>query len=135
MEENKEEVNNTLVETKGKQVPYESASDSCNDLGSVVPRSLSQESTYFNRFLKTDIDVAKFVQKKLHYASVEELCKAFVREQIDAIATSIWNFEQRDFGLIVSDQTGLGKGRIVAGLIRYSILAVSYTHLRAHETG
>ena len=122
MEENKEEVNNTLVETKGKQVPYESASDSCNDLGSVVPRSLSQESTYFNRFLKTDIDVAKFVQKKLHYNSVEDLCKAFVKEQIDAIATSIWNFEQRDFGLIVSDQTGLGKGRIVAGLIRYSVL-------------
>ena len=122
MEDNKEEVKNTLVETQGKQVPYESASESCNTLDSVVPRNLAQESIYFNRFLKTDIDVAKFVQQKLHYASVEDLCKAFVREQIDAIATAIWNFEQRDFGLIVSDQTGLGKGRIVAGLIRYTIL-------------
>lgn len=122
MEDNKEEVKNTLVETQGKQVPYEPASESCNTLDSVVPRNLSQESMYFNRFLKTDIEVAKFVKEKLHYASVEDLCKAFVREQIDAIATAIWNFEKRDFGLIVSDQTGLGKGRIVAGLIRYSVL-------------
>jgi len=122
MEDNKEEIKDTLVETQGKQVPYESASESCNTLDSVVPRNLSQESIYFNRFLKTDIDVANYVKEKLHYASIEDLCKAFVREQIDAIATAIWNFEKRDFGLIVSDQTGLGKGRIVAGLIRYTIL-------------
>ena len=73
MEDNKEEVKNTLVETQGKQVPYEPASESCNTLDSVVPRNLSQESMYFNRFLKTDIEVAKFVKEKLHYASVEDL--------------------------------------------------------------
>jgi hypothetical protein len=59
---------------------------------------------------------------RLKYTSLTEFCKAFAREQIDAIATAIWNYEKRGNSIILADQTGVGKGRVCAGLIRYTIL-------------
>ena len=116
---------NQVVEEANKptRVPYESASESCKPLDSLVPLSFAKEQIFFNRTLKTETgDVDEYVVKKLKYKSVDDLCKAFAREQIDAIATAIYNWEATGNAIIVSDQTGLGKGRIVAGLIRYSIL-------------
>jgi hypothetical protein len=46
----------------------------------------------------------------------------FGREQIDAIATAIYAYEEKGNAIIIADQTGVGKGRTAAGLIRYAIL-------------
>jgi len=120
------ENNNMQVEqeeNQPKRIPYESASESCTPLNSLVPISFAKEQIFFNRTLKVEVgDVDEYLKEKLKYKSVDDLCKAFAREQIDAVATAIYNWEATGNAIIVSDQTGLGKGRIVAGLIRYSIL-------------
>jgi hypothetical protein len=45
----------------------------------------------------------------------------FSAEQADALALSIDNAE-RGKGFIIGDQTGIGKGRVVAGMIKYAIV-------------
>ena len=53
-----------------------------------------------------------------------KLCLAFAGEQMDALALAIFNIERNSaagYGMIVGDMTGIGKGRIAAGLIRYCI--------------
>ena len=45
--------------------------------------------------------------------------KAFAAEQIDALAMAIENISDKS-GMILGDQTGVGKGRVVAGIIRWA---------------
>lgn len=123
-------------------LPYHPASsDICESLDTVVPIAMAPESRKFNDslrvniLLKYGISVEEYVAMKLHYNSVSELCydpyeknadgspkPRFSIEQIDAVATGIFNYEEKNVGLIVADQTGIGKGRTAAGLIRYAIL-------------
>lgn len=117
-----------IDESVPKQKEYYPASDVCIDLKTVVPISMAYEQRDFNKKLKIIIEqnhsmsVAEFVMDRLHYADMDMLCKAFAKEQIDAIAIAIWNFENTGNGIILADQTGVGKGRVGAGLIRYTIL-------------
>ena len=53
-------------------------------------------------------------------AAEYELSKYFSAEQVEALALAIDNVE-RGAGFIIGDQTGIGKGRVVAGMIRYAI--------------
>ena len=105
------------------QVPYYSATEACDSLGTVVPASMAYNQKQFANKLKVAIQpsVHEFVMNRLKYKNYDDFCKAFGREQIDAIANAIYNFENTGFGIIVADQTGVGKGRIGAGLIRYAI--------------
>jgi len=123
----------------GVQSPYFPASESCETLDTLVPTAMAQEQKNFNLHLKSYIQnkykltVEQYVAKKLHYKSVEDLCYSpeldsagrkivrFGREQIDAIATAIYSYEEKNDAIIIADQTGVGKGRTAAGLIRYSI--------------
>jgi hypothetical protein len=61
-----------------------------------------------------------FVAKELGYENNAELFKKFTGGQVDALALAIDNI-QRGGALINGDQTGLGKGRTVAAMIRYAI--------------
>lgn len=51
---------------------------------------------------------------------IETLREDFSAEQIDALALSIRNAEAGK-GFIIGDQTGIGKGRVVAAMIRYAL--------------
>lgn len=115
------------------QVPYYPASESCNLLDTVVPNAMAIEQKRFNQRFKSAMaergtTVDEYVTKKLHYRSSIELCHSedgtprLSSEQIDAIGTAIYNHEENGDAIIVADQTGVGKGRIAAGLIRYAIL-------------
>ncbi|MBQ3689434.1 MAG: strawberry notch C-terminal domain-containing protein [Bacteroidales bacterium] len=66
-------------------------------------------------------NVAEFVAERLQY-SLAELPDVLALEQIDAVALAIYNAESRNQGLIVGDQTGIGKGRVAAAFIRYGII-------------
>lgn len=114
------------LEELKNQLPYYPASESCQPLDSVVPKTLAIEQKNFALQLKEIYEkeggVANFVMNRLQYKDIDSFCRAFSKEQIDGIATAIYNFENRNFGLIIADQTGLGKGRIIAGLIRYSLV-------------
>jgi hypothetical protein len=66
-------------------------------------------------------DMIKSVQNILELSKALVQASCNIQEQIDAIANAIYNFENTGFGIIIADQTGVGKGRVGAGLIRYAI--------------
>ena len=61
-----------------------------------------------------------YVEGKLQYPAGTDISKFFYAEQIDAIALAIRNVESKDGALILADQTGFGKGRVAAAMIRYA---------------
>lgn len=105
-------------------MPYEPASDSCNKLDVSVPDSMAYETHDALQKMKQAIggDVTEFVREKLQYDTKTDLCRALAAEQIDAVATAIYNIEQKGQGIIIGDQTGIGKGRQAAAIIRYGIV-------------
>lgn len=78
----------------------------------VVPQQVA-----FNKFLKDHPDPVAFVKDELQ---MDDLA-GFEPEQIDAIALGIWNMK-RGRALILADQTGMGKGRIVAAISRWAAI-------------
>jgi hypothetical protein len=61
-----------------------------------------------------------FLSKELGM-SLADIEKNFGAEQVDALALAIDNAKQGK-GTIVGDQTGVGKGRVVAGMARWAIV-------------
>ncbi len=103
--------------------PYIPASFVCPLLNTITPDSMDYEIHIAVRKIKQETgDFTKFIMKKLHY-SREELCHSLSAEQIDAVVLSIYNIEKRKQGMIIGDQTGIGKGRVAGAMIRYARLA------------
>lgn len=104
-------------------MPYEPASDACVVLDTVVPDSMGYETHAALQRIKQEIggDIDEYVRLKLNYKTKTELCKALSAEQIDAVAMAIYNIEERGQGMIIGDQTGIGKGRVAASVIRYGV--------------
>lgn len=104
-------------------MPYSPASNSCFVLNTVVPDSMGFETHAALQRIKEAVggNIDEYVRVKLNYRSNVELCKALSAEQIDAVAMSIYNIEERGVGMIIGDQTGIGKGRIAASIIRYAV--------------
>lgn len=92
----------------------------CESVDTVAPVSMLYE---MNRSL-TEIDrevrgIDDYVRVKLGYSDMLQMCRALSAEQVDAIANAIYQIEKGQ-ALIVGDMTGVGKGRIAAGIIRYA---------------
>jgi len=104
-------------------MPYNPASGSCIVLNTVVPDSMGYETHSALQRIKDAVggDIDEYVRGKLNYKNKVELCKALSAEQIDAVAMSVYNIEERGQGMIIGDQTGIGKGRIAAAIIRYGV--------------
>ncbi|WP_081972542.1 strawberry notch C-terminal domain-containing protein [Leptolyngbya sp. KIOST-1] len=71
------------------------------------------------RFEQQQGDIDTYLVTRLGYGSVAELHQYFSAEQVDASALAISNIE-RGAGFITGDQTGIGKGRICASIMRYA---------------
>lgn len=65
-------------------------------------------------------DLDNFVRHRLGYPTKQMLYNALSAEQIDAVGMAIYNVEALGQGIIIGDQTGIGKGRIAAAMIRYA---------------
>jgi predicted RNA methylase len=104
-------------------MPYQPASRSCIVLDTQVPDSMGFETHSSLERIRQEIggDVDGFVKHRLKYRNQAELCRALAAEQIDAVAVAIYNIEARGQGMIIGDQTGIGKGRIAASMIRYAV--------------
>lgn len=105
--------NLTLADDFGR-VPYRALSKSGEAVG-VAPKRLEQsihEALIELKKEKGNIDtwIAKLLKIKK-----ADLGLSLSAEQIDAIALSISSFEKNE-GLILADETGFGKGRILASL-------------------
>lgn len=71
------------------------------------------------RFEQQHGDIDEYLAIRLGYGSVAELHQYFSADQVDASALAISNIE-RGAGFITGDQTGIGKGRICASIMRYA---------------
>jgi DNA repair protein RadC/predicted RNA methylase len=114
----------TLFDDDGLGAPYEPASEACIVLNTQVPDSMAFETRKAILDIKAEVggDIDNFVRHRLKYKSKAELCKVLSAEQIDAVAMAIYNIEARGQGMIIGDQTGIGKGRVAAAMIRYAVV-------------
>ena len=102
--------------------PYLPASQSTR-LDTFTPANMAFEIQEALKRLKlTYGDIDKFVQQKLQYRNKEELFGYLSAEQIDAVALAIHNILAGD-ATIIGDQTGIGKGRIAAAVVRFAVLS------------
>jgi hypothetical protein len=125
----KSEVQNPTSEN----LQYIPQSDACVSVDTITPSEMRYDMLKAIATIDRRVNgVDEYVAEKLGYivgnASVEDkkkgikyLCDAFSSEQVDAIAVAIYNIESKGQGCIIGDQTGIGKGRIAAGIIRYGI--------------
>ncbi len=109
-----------LSDVTGLGMPYIPAADVCMILDTVVPDSMGYETHIATRIIQERLGkkLREFVEEKLHYKQ-GEICNVLSAEQIDAVALSIYNIEYKNQGMIIGDQTGIGKGRVAAAMIRY----------------
>lgn len=102
------------------QAPYVSASRAGTP-STMVPRNLEAATREaLARVVRLHGDVDAYVAREFSY-SVEELSKIFSPEQVDALALYL-HAEERGRGFLVADQTGVGKGRTLAAILRRSAI-------------
>ena len=107
----------------GLGMPYIPATDEGTSLNVDVPDSMGFETHTALKKIKELVggSMSNFVRDRLGYNSIKELTDALAPEQIDAVAVAIYNIEAKNQGVIIGDQTGIGKGRQAAAIIRYAI--------------
>ncbi|MEZ4923072.1 MAG: strawberry notch C-terminal domain-containing protein [Crocinitomicaceae bacterium] len=103
--------------------PYVPASDSCFVLDTHVPDAMEFEMHQAINRIKDDVggDIDNFVRHRMGYQTKTQLCRSLSAEQIDAVGMAIYNIEALEQAVIIGDQTGIGKGRVAASMIRYAV--------------
>ena len=100
-----------------EKVPYRKQSSNPFTLQSLMP---AEQADVVKKALEDLGDVDQFLVDELGYSSKEELHQALAAEQIDSVAMAIHQMNQGN-AFIIGDQTGIGKGRQAAALIRYGV--------------
>jgi 2'-5' RNA ligase len=101
------------------QAPYSPASQK-KDPGVLIPTNMREPLEHAMNALEDAVgDIDTFVQKELGYDSLDELHDAFMGLQVDSIAAAIHQMKQGK-AVIIADQTGIGKGRQAAAVIRWA---------------
>ncbi|MEL6816398.1 MAG: strawberry notch C-terminal domain-containing protein, partial [Cyanobacteria bacterium J06598_3] len=102
-----------------RQVPYRPKSQG-QSTQTLIPYNMANAAQMaLERFEQAHGNIDEYLTNRLGYASISELHQYFSAEQVDAAALAISNIE-RGSGFITGDQTGIGKGRICASIIRYA---------------
>jgi hypothetical protein len=101
------------------QTPYNAKSKGKND-AVLTPNNMALPLEQALTDLENEVgDLDTYVQEKLGYDTVAEMHESFMGLQVDAVAAAIYNIENNK-GIIIADQTGVGKGRQAAAIIRYA---------------
>jgi len=88
----------------------------------LMPRKMKESvSAALDKVEEQYGDIDKFVADKLKYKDTDSLYKALSADQIDAVALAINNIENGS-GMVIGDQTGVGKGRVAAAIWKYARL-------------
>lgn len=107
------------------QVQYMPRSKSAYFVGTLVPKAMGEAITRaLNRVEQEHGDIDAYVAGELGYTlgellGTKEKPGYFSAEQVDALALAIKNVSEGR-GFINGDQTGVGKGRFVAAMLRYA---------------
>ena len=107
----------TETATQVEYVPRSGAS-SVGTLSPVAMQQATQEA--LDRIVEQHGDIDNYVAEALAM-DPEDLRLNFSAEQVDALALAISN-AQEGKGFIIGDQTGIGKGRVVAAMIKYALV-------------
>jgi hypothetical protein len=102
-----------------RQVAYQPKSKGPSTQTLIPFNMASAAQVALDRFEQQHGDIDEYLASRLGYASTSELHQYFSAEQVDASALAISNIE-RGAGFITGDQTGIGKGRICASIMRYA---------------
>ena len=62
-----------------------------------------------------------YLVRELKYKNTDELHAGLMGLQIDSVAAAIYNIKEKSKGVVIADQTGIGKGRQAAAVIRWAI--------------
>ncbi|HUX53947.1 MAG TPA: strawberry notch C-terminal domain-containing protein [Williamwhitmania sp.] len=111
-----------IVLLQGVSGPYHPGAEfPVRSLETIVPDSMDYEIHVAVSNVKEEVgSINAYVRSKLGYKSDQELADALSAEQVDAVAMAIYNIEEKEQAIIIGDQTGIGKGRIAAAMIRYA---------------
>ena len=102
-------------------VPYTPLSKAPFRLNTLIPRNLAFETEQaLNQLVKHYGSIDHWVRDQLRYPNEAALHAALAAEQIDSLALYLHQFG-RGQGIIIADQTGIGKGRQAAAVIRHAI--------------
>jgi hypothetical protein len=109
----------SLSSEQPKQVPY-IPSSTAQPANTLVPTNMQVGMANALARLQERVgSLDEYVAERLNYGSPEQLHRYLNAEQVDAVALAIGNLE-KGRGFIIGDQTGVGKGRVVASVIRYA---------------
>ncbi|MEO1744457.1 MAG: strawberry notch C-terminal domain-containing protein, partial [Cyanobacteria bacterium J06629_9] len=109
----------TTETVQQKQVPYIPKSRGTSTQTLIPFNMASAAQVALERFEQQYGSIDAYLAGRLGYGSLSELHQYLSAEQVDAAALAISNIE-RGAGFITGDQTGIGKGRICASIIRYA---------------
>lgn len=119
----KEEKKQSLTTEKVKYQPHSAA----YSIGAVVP---ARQKEALDNVLNKLGDADQYLVDNLGYNDKEDLYAHLAAEQIDAVALGLKQMEKGN-GFIIGDQTGIGKGRQAAAIIRYAVkqgrIPISFT--------
>ena len=90
----------------------------CASGNTQLPINFANETISLLSKYRSEFDFVEFIKEKLNYNSNIAVCMAFYSEQIDALVLAIKQFESNR-ALILGDMAGIGKGRVIAGVLRY----------------
>lgn len=89
-------------------------------LESVAPAAMVESMDATLAEIEKEVgDIDNFVRSELGYDTVEELHDALAAEQVDGVAMAIYQMKKGN-AVVIGDQTGVGKGRQMAALIRWA---------------
>ncbi|CAB4154472.1 LT_GEWL domain containing protein [uncultured Caudovirales phage] len=105
------------TETQVAYAPHSQASS----VGTLVPKAMRDAIDASIQRIEDRVgDLDQYVADSLKM-DADTLRANFSAEQVDALALAIDNAEAGK-GFIIGDQTGIGKGRVVAAMIRYALV-------------
>lgn len=108
------------LEENSYQSPY-AARSRVGEATAMIPRNLATPTrNALGGVIEENGDVDGFVSSELGWA-VDEMAGYLAPEQVDAVALAIHAIK-KGRGFLEADQTGLGKGRVMAAMARYSAL-------------
>ena len=111
-----------LAAEQSALVPYLPKSNASFKMETLIPRNMAFEvQKSLNRIVKEKGNIDNYVRNELKYISTATLWKAFSAEQVDAVGLYLKQFERQQ-GIIIGDQTGIGKGRQAAAVIRHAVV-------------
>lgn len=112
-------VNSLTPEDTEFQVAYTPASGK-KDVGVLIPTNMRAPLDHAMRSLEDAVgNIDEFVKNELAYESTEEMHDALMGLQVDSVAAAIYQIKQGK-AIVIGDQTGIGKGRQAAAVIRWA---------------